>query len=224
MSTHFFAPLLGKRIRATQLTDSGVLGTSYIATDGFITVNLSSEIEEGTEILQRNAFGALCVNEKQPNSFKRFNLEIEFCGVNPSLLSYVTNAEEYSDWAGNVAGITVPEGEITGAFGLELWTGLSGSLSDANANGYFLLPFVQKGQLGDITIDGENAITFSLAGAYTRGGNSWGVGPYDVVMNDDSPTPTADVLPTALDAFDHLLIMNTAVPAPAASQQPVTFP
>lgn len=221
MTTHRFVPLLGKRLRATQLSDSGALlpGGSFIATDGFITVNLTSEVEDGTEIIQRNAAGQLCVNEKMNNSFKRFNFEAEFCGVNPSLLSYVTNAVEYEDYAGDIAGFTVPEGEITGAFALELWTGLSGALTDDQASGYFLLPFIKKGQLGDITIDGENAITFSVTGAATSGGNSWGRGPYDVVINDDSPG-VPDVLPTALDPFDHLLLIDTAVAAPPSSSEP----
>lgn len=219
MTTHCYVPLLGKRIRVTQLTSSGAVGTHYIATAGFISINLSAEIEDGTEIIQRNAAGQLCVNEKRNNSFKRFNVEMEFCDVNPSLLSFVTHAQEYEDYAGEVAGFTIPEGEITGAFSLELWAGLSGALDDENASAYFLLPYVKKGQLGDLTVDGENAITFSLAGAFTQGGNAWGVGPYDVLMNGDSPSVAAP-LPTAIDPFDHLLVVDTAVTFPAAACAP----
>ena len=219
MATHKFAPLLGKRIRVTQMTDAGAVGANNIVTDGFITVTISSEVEDGAEIIQRNAWGQLCINERKNPSFKRLNLEMEFCGVNPSLLSYVSNAVEYDDYAGDVAGFTIPEGEITGAFALELFTGLSGTLNDPNALGYMLLPFVGKGVLGDITVDGENAITFSLTSAATRGGHEWGVGPYDVVINDDSPG-TPDVLPTALDPFDHFLLIDTAVAAPVVNEQP----
>ena len=39
--------------------------------------------------------------------------------------------------------------------------------------GYVLLPNVRAGVLGDISVDGENAVTFSLTGAYTKGGNAW---------------------------------------------------
>lgn len=219
MTTHKFAPLLGKRIRATQMTDGGDVGANYIATNGFITVSLSSEIEDGTEILTRNAFGQICINERMNPSFKRLNLEIEFCGVNPSLLSYVSNAVEYADYAGDIAGFKIPEGEITGSFAFELWTGLSGAINDVNANGYMLLPFVGKGHIDDLTIDGENAITFKLTGASTRGGHSWGAGPYNVVINNDSPGIPAP-LPEALDPYDHFLLIDTAVPAPAIDEQP----
>jgi len=219
MPTHKFAPLLGKRIRVTQMTEAGAIGINNIVTDGFITATLSAEVEDGSEIVVRNAFGQLCINERMNPSFKRLNVEIEFCGVNPSLLAYVSNVIEYEDYAGDIAGFTIPEGEISGSFGFELWTGLSGSLNDSNANGYMLLPWVGKGNLGDITVDGENAVTFSVTGAATRGGHAWGQGPYDVLINGDSPG-VADVLPTALDPYDHFLLVDTAVAAPAVDEQP----
>jgi hypothetical protein len=189
MSTTCFIPVLGKRIRVTKLDDCGnvpLTGTadSALVTDGFISVNLSAEVEDGTEIITRKADGSLCVNEKAADSFKRFTLELEFCGVNPSLLSLVTNAEVYNK-GGNTIGFTVPEGTIDKKFALELWTGLSGTACAPGAafqGGYLLLPFVQAGVLGDITIDGENAVTFSLTGASTKGGNAWGVGPYNVIL------------------------------------------
>jgi hypothetical protein len=216
-STHFYAPLLGRRMRATQQNSDGTVGLNEITTDGFITASLSATIEDGTEVIQRNASGALCVNELGNPSFKRFDLEIEFCNVNPSLLAYVSNAKEYLDYAGDVAGFTVPEGEIAGTFAFELWTGLSGSINDEAAGGYMLLPQVHRGSLGDITVDGENSVTFTLTGAYTVGGNSWGVGPYNVVKN---ATGVASKLPAALDPLDHFLLMDTAVAAPPSSGQP----
>lgn len=231
MVTHCFTPVLGKRLRVTELGACGdvTVGTSMqVSTDGFITVTLSSEIEEGTEIIQRNASGALCVNEKMSDSFKRFTVEVEFCGVNPSLLSIVSNAEPYEDYAGDVAGFTVAEGEIDKRFAFELWTGLSGQAclpgeASDEASGYLLLPFVQAGVLGDITVDGENAVTFSLTGSYTRGGNAWGVGPYNVLRTEpDGENPSLPaVLPTALDPFDHMLLIDTALAPPPVSCDPV---
>jgi hypothetical protein len=230
-NTHKFAPLLGKRIRVTQMNDDGTVGAHFIATDGFITVTLSAQVEDGTEIITRNAFGQLCINEKMNPTFKRLDIEIEFCGVNPSLLSYVSNAVEYEDYAGDVAGFTIPEGEIVGQYALEVWTGLSGALNDTHANGYMLLPYAGKGNIDDIKVDGEDAIDFNLTGSSTRGGNQWGIGPYDVVMNgvtDDSGAEdsggVAAPLPTALDPFDHFLLIDTAVAAPVVDEQPVAVP
>ena len=218
MPTHCFIPMLGKRMRVTGLDVCGAVDPTtamQVSTDGFITVNLSSEVEDGTEIIVKKASGALCVNEKRPDSFKRFTVEIEFCGVNPSLLALVSNANPYQDYAGDDAGFTIPEGDIDKAFALELWLGLSGQAclpgQTGEASGYLLLPFVSAGVPGDITVDGENAVTFSITGAATRGGNGWGVGPYNVLMDE---TGAAMPLPTAIDPFDHLLLMDTSLAPP----------
>ena len=231
MATKVYTPLLGKRLRVTKLDECGnvpaaTTTNSYIATSGFIVATLSSEVEDGTEILTRKADGSLCVNEKMADSFKRFTVELEFCGVNPSLLAFTSNAEEYLDYGDDVAGITVPEGTIDANFALELWTGLTGQPcvpGQETASGYVLLPFVRGGVLGDLTVDGENAISFTVTGAYTRGGNAWGVGPYKVVLND-AGTPVPDVLPTAIDPLDHLLLIDTAVAPPPSNASPQPMP
>lgn len=77
-----------------------------------------------------------------------------------------------------------------------------------------LLPFVVGGVLGDIEITGEDAVTFSMTGAYTKGGNGWGVGPYDVLMDNTTPPGVEAPLPTALDPFDHMLLVSTSVAPP----------
>jgi hypothetical protein len=231
MATHKFAPLLGKRIRVTQMNDDGSVGAHYIATDGFMTITLAAQVEDGTEIITRNAFGQLCINEKMNPTFKRLDIAVEFCGVNPSLLSYVSNAKEYEDYAGDVAGFTIPEGEIIGQYALEVWAGLSGALNDTHANAYMLLPYCGKGNLDDIKLTGTDAIDFNLTGSSTRGGNAWGRGPYDVVYNgvtDDSGAEDSGgapaILPSALDPFDHFLLIDTAVPAPVVDEQPTVVP
>ena len=219
--TKCFIPILGKRIRAIALDDCGNLPasgslTSVVATDGFISLTLTSEIEEGTEIITRKADGSLCVNERTSDSFKRFTVEMEFCGVDPDLLSITTNAEPYQDYDLENAGITVAEGTIDKKFSLELWTGLSGQAcapGDEEASGYLLLPFVNAGVLGDIEVTGEDAVTFSMTGAFTKGGNAWGVGPFNVMMNVATP----DQLPTALDPLDHLLLVETGVAPPPSA-------
>lgn len=224
MATHCFIPMLGKRLRATELDLCGGIepDAQFIVTDGFINITLSSEVEEGAEIIIKKASGALCVNEKLSDSFKRFTAEIEFCGVNPSLLGIVSNATPYLDYAGDVAGFTVREGSIDKRFALELWSGLSGTAclpgQVDEASGYFLLPFMTAGVLGDITMDGENAVTFSLTGSATRGGNTWGVGPYLTVREEDG---TMAVLPEALDPLDHLLMIDTALAPPPSSCDPM---
>lgn len=222
MATHCFVPLLGKRVRLTALDECGrppAAGAenSVLVTDGFVTISLSAETEDGAEIITRKANGSMCVNEKMADSFKRFTVEIEFCGVNPGALAIASNAEGYDDYAGDLAGITIPEGDMTKKFALELWTGMSGVAcgDDADeASGYIVLPFLQAGVLGDIEINGEDAVNFSVTGAFTKGQNNWGVGPYNV-LHDESGE--AAPLPTALDPFDHLLLMDTGLAPPPSS-------
>lgn len=230
-STKCFSPVLGKMIRVTSLDGCGnvpaaTTADSYVATNGFISVTLSAEVEDGTEIVTKKADGSLCVNEKLAANFKRFTAEIEFCGVNPSLLAKLSNAETYADYADDIAGFTVPEGTIEKNFSLELWTGIAGSAclpGQAFYGGYLLLPFLRAGVLGDVTVDGENAVSFSLTGAYSQGGNAWGVGPYKVVLDDSVPAVPA-VLPTALDPLDHLLIIDTSVAPPPSNCGPQPMP
>ena len=55
MATRTFTPVLGKRLRVTELTSGGAVVPGptgmHLVTDGFITVNLTAEVEDGTEIL-----------------------------------------------------------------------------------------------------------------------------------------------------------------------------
>lgn len=221
MNTKAFTAIRGKRIRLTELDAFGRLtaGARQIATSGFVTLSLSPQVEDGTDIVVRNAAGAICVNERTNPSFTGFDVEIEFCDVNPSTLSIVTNSEEYMDYEGDISGFTVPEGEIAGRFALELWTGLAGVASGEEGtepSGYLLLPLVAQGTIGDLEVGGEDAITFSLTNSGTRGGNTWGVGPYDVLSDAGTPAP----LPEALDPLDHLLMIETSIAPPPTDTQP----
>ena len=117
--THSYTPVLGKRIRVTPLDTCGRFDKTQhhpVATSGFVSVKLAAEVEDGTEITVRKADGSLCVNEKQSNTFKYFTLELEFCGVNPSVLDIVTNATKYLDHAGDTAGFKVAYGKIEKKF------------------------------------------------------------------------------------------------------------
>ena len=183
----------------------------------------TAEVEDGQEIITRRADGSLCVNERTPNSFKNFTVEIEFCGVDPALKTFMTNANPYEDWNGDLAGFTVPEGEINKAFAFELWTGLSGQAcveGATDAGGYLLLAFVQAGVLGDLEVGSENAVSFSLTGAFTKGGNAWGVGPYDVDL-DEAGDPAALFQP--IRPTDHLLPQRVYVAPPTPTDGAVAL-
>lgn len=229
MPTHCFDPIYGKMLRVSELNSCGVAipdTGQQVTTDGFVSVSITAETEDGAEIIVRKANGAICINEKQANSFKRLTLEIHFCGVNPSLLALVSNANPYvGSTAEEILGFTLPEGELNKWFSFELWTGITGAACEPGAteqSGYMLLPFVNAGTLGDLEITGEDAIDFSVTGAYTKGGNGWGVGLYNDVYSSGAAAPSA--LPTPLDPFDHFLLIDNYGPIPEPSCGPIPIP
>lgn len=220
MATKQLPVVTGKKLRVTKLDECGNVPSdgeddAQIVTDGFISVSLSSEVEDGEEIITKKANGDVCVNEKLADSFKYFEVEIEVCGANPALLSMISNAEPYEQ-DDDVIGFTVPEGTIDKRFALELWTGLAGAACPDESgveelSGYMLLPQMLGGTLGDIEITGDDSTDFTIEGALTKGGNSWGSGPYDVVQDssgDDSQ------LPNDVDSDDHLLLIETTKSPP----------
>lgn len=225
-SVKTFAPVLGKIFRITELDKCGLPNDpgedGNIASDGFITVTLSTETEDGNEILQRKANGAICFSKRLPDAFKRFTMEIQFCDVHPVLVSWLTNARQYVDTNEEVIGFTQGEGDIDKKFAFEMWTGTDGNACDegAETSGYMLLPYVNGGTIGDITVNGEDAVEFTISGAYTMSGNQWGVGPYDVMSDAGSPAP----LPTALDEDDHLLMITTNLAPPESSSDVIAMP
>lgn len=219
MANRPFKSVRGKRMRVTRLDHCGRIPAAdepdaLLVTEGFISVQYSSVVEDGPEITDRGITGAIVVNEKLPNSWKRIGLEMTFVGVNPALISLVSNGQDYLDAGGDLSGFTLEEGTIEKWFAFELWTGISGTAceeGEEDASGYLLLPFVNAGTIGDITVDGENSINFAMTGAYTKTGNQWGAGPYNVMYDDtDVPGP----LPTPLNPRQHFLATRTGVAPP----------
>lgn len=229
MATRILKPVRGKRIRITRLDRCGRVPApeaedAFIVTDGFISVQLSSTTEDGPEITQRGITGAIVINEKLSDSFKRFTMELTFTGVNPALLPMVSNAKSRTNTGGDAVGFTIAEGTIEKWFAFELWTGLSGTAcveGEEDASGYMLLPFVQGGTIGNVTVDGENAVNFVMSGAYTKGGNAWASGPYDIEYGElDAPGP----LGTPLDPFDHFYFGYTGLVPPPVADDPQPMP
>ena len=221
MATRCFKPIFGKRIRVSKMNSccTPVTGGSCaeIITDGFISLSLSSETEDGSEVVKKKADGGLCINHKSPDAFKRFTLEMEFCGVDPDLLSFMTNMNPYLGSTGDTIGATAFEGTVDDKFGLEIWTGLAGASCPTGvqeASGYIVLPCVNAGVLGDIEVTGEDSVSFSMQGAYTVSGNAWGVGLHNVLLNG-ALQPVK--LPTPLLPTEPLLIVETGVSPPASA-------
>lgn len=201
---------------------------NMIVTEGFVSVALTAQINEAEEITITNANGKTCVRDPGCPEFQGYTVELTFCEVSPCLFSLVTGQPAVLDAAGEVIGFRMNSktSVCETGFALEVWMGVPGvaCTGDAGAFGYLLLPCLQGGVIGDFTIENA-AITFTVSGAVTKDGNGWGVGPFDVVM-DDSPTPVPAPLPDPLDPDDHLVALFTTVapPAPTDGCVPLVAP
>lgn len=227
MASKPFSLLKGRRIRGTRLDACGrfVYGDrSTVVSKGFITVGITTLTTESEGISVTNAAGEICVNEPAETTVSGHGIEAVFCDVDPELFSMFTGQEVYLDAAGNAIGFTVnTKLETVNAVALELWTGVANSDACANPDaqgawGYLLLSFLKGGYVSDVSIENA-AISFTIAGAITRDGNMWGVGPYNVILDGATPSP----LPTPIDPNDSLLaiVVDVAPPLPYSGARPL---
>jgi hypothetical protein len=209
-------------MRLTRLDGCGspVYGDcGQIVTDGFISVALSAQINEGEAITVTKANGKTCVNDAPSPTFGGYTAELNFCNVDPELFALVTGQETVKDAKGDVVGFRMSDKVSLddSGFALEVWAGVPGEKCDTSAAaaaaksalGYILLPYLKGGVLGDFTIENA-AVNFTITGAATKSGAGWGVGPYDVVTDNGVPGP----LNKPIGAGDHLHVQFTQHPAP----------
>lgn len=212
----------GRAARVTKLNGCGtpVPGSqSVVVTTGVITIGFTANTEEGEAIKVPNFNGDYCINDTPAPKITGYGIEVSLCGVDPNLIQLLTGQSlVYND-----ATIPEPVGfrintavdlDASG-FALEVWTGVAGAACDLDGDptyGYFLIPFVKGGVLGDFTIE-NGAVNFVVSGAQTKDGTNWGVGPYDVVLDNSG---VAVPLLTPLDSYDHFNIEVTSVPPPTS--------
>jgi len=213
-----FALVRGRVMRVTRLDGCGgvVLGAgSTVVSDGFITVTLTANTDEGTAISVTNAAGKICILDEPCPQFTGYTVEVAFCGVDPDLYEMMTGQPLIQDGAGNSVGFRMNSGidACDSGFGLELWSNVPAAVCEPGQSvqyGYFLIPFLRGGVIGDFTI-GNDAVNFTLSGATSKDGSLWGVGPYDVVQDENN---LAGPLLEAVDTKDHLLVQLTGVAPP----------
>ena len=202
-------------MRVTALDECGAPpaeGTpnSMAVTKGFVSVDIEVDVEDGDEIIVKNADGDLCINDKSKDNIKRLNLTMEFCQVDPGVFYLVTGMELELDAAPDldVAGFRLKSGAPDVNFALEVWQGINNAEcapGEGRPSGYNLFPFVTNGILQGYTIEND-AATFTIT-AWTQGGSGWGVGPYDVI--GDGAGGCGPLL-VPVDATTHLVQRRTA--------------
>lgn len=214
-----FSLVRGRVMRITRLDACGarVLGPdSQVISDGFISVGLAAQTDEGTAINITNAAGKVCISDEPCPLFTGYDLTVEFCGVNPDLFRLMTGQKMVTDSQATPQGTGFRMNTGTdicdAGFAIEVWSNVpSAACAGGQASyGYFLVPFVKGGIIGDFTI-ANDAVNFTLSGAKSKDGSAWGVGPYDVVRDaSEIPAP----LKEAIDPKDHLHMEITTVAPP----------
>ncbi len=217
-----------KKMRLTKLDECGVpvIGAkSTLVTSGIVKISLSAEYEDGEETTKKNGNGDICVQHKDADQYKYLSPEIEFCGVDPEAWNLITGMPLITDGATtpNTVGIKFGSYKVDANFALEVWTDIPDAACGAGAKpyGYFCLPFVGSGRLGDIDL--EVAVANFTLTAQTKGGSGWGSGPYDVQMSAGA-TPAPGPLLDPLTGQDHIAAFQTTVAPPADTAGAVALP
>jgi hypothetical protein len=174
------------------------------------------DYEEGDEFIQKDGWGDLCINDRANSVFKRANVTVEFCRVDPELFSIILGADLIVDGAGNAIGYRRSEGLNEANFALEGWVGVPAQecTSDNLDYGYLIFPFTTDAKVSDVTFE-NGTTTFEMAG-FTRPGVGWGTGPYDVMSDYESPTPGFGPLDPAIGSLEHYRKFLSNAPVPAA--------
>jgi hypothetical protein len=192
---------------------------SQVVTEGFVSIQATAQIDEGDDILVRNAGGKVCVSKKARPLLTGYNVDINFCNVDPDLFAMATNQSTVLDPRnGDAIGfrVNVDVNSDDAGFALEAWSEVPGvecppeGEEAEGAFGYTLFPFLKGGVFGDFTLEND-AVTFTLQGASTKSGSGWGVGPYDVTFNELSQ---AGPLTDPIGRGDHLHVQLTYVAPP----------
>lgn len=218
-----------KKMRLTKLDECGVpvIGAkSTLVTSGIVKISLSAEYEDGEETTKKNGNGDICVQHKDADQLKYLSPEIEFCGVDPEAWNLITGMPIVVDGetTPNAVGMKFGSYQVDANFALEVWTDIPGAACAPGADkpyGYWLLPFIGSGRLGDIDL--EVAVANFTLTAQTKDGSGWAAGPYDVQMTGGA-TPVAGPLLDPLTSKDHILFIQSTVAPPADTAGAVVLP
>ena len=228
MATKAMKFVRGSVARFTRLDGCGrpIYGdASTVITKGWVSVGFTANIDSGSEINVPNAAGERCVYEPAVPRLTGHTIEVTFCEVDPELYAMATGQDVVLDAAGNVVGFDVDTAVSTGdaGFALEVWAKSPAQACTSEVAqgsfGYFLVPFLQGGTLGDMTI-GNDAVSFTLSNATTKEGNGWGVGPYDVILNG-SGDPSPLLVPVSPTLSLRPMVTELAPPEPALGARPL---
>lgn len=232
MSSKNFPLVGGRSMRVTRQDSCGrpAYGDrAQVATDGFVSIAVTANYDDGTEISVTNASGRKCVSRAANPELTNLSLALTFCDVDPDVYTAVTGYPKIVDpVTGDTIGFRINRGIRPGdiRWGLEAWADAQGTQGCEPGEdvpyGYLLWPFLSGARVGDYTIE-NGAVTFTVSGAVTNDGSQWGEGPYLVVTDE---LGELDFLQEPVDPLDHQWVLRTTVapPEPTGGLVPLDDP
>lgn len=186
----YTSSIQGVGIRVTRLDAVGNLlngpGDSY-TTHAFMRVSFTPEYEEGDEITEKSANGAVCVSFKSPDTLKRITMELAICEPDPELTSllsgglllrknigtFASQNHQSVGWAAPAVGDD-PSGN---GVAIEAW---SRAIVDGKPSAQlpfykWVFPYAKLRQSGDRVI--ENGLLANTFEGYGLGNILYGDGP-----------------------------------------------
>ena len=172
----YAASIQGVSIRVTRLDAAGNLqtgpGDSY-TTSAFMRLSFTPEYEEGDEITEKGANGAVCVTFKSPDTLKRITMELAICEPDPELSALLSGGLLLRKNVGTFASANnlsvgwaspgVGDDPAGNGVAIEAWSWAVKDGKRASTRPYFhwVFPFVKLRQSGDRVIEnGMLANTF----------------------------------------------------------------
>lgn len=216
MAATCVTPIKASVIRLIKLDSCGVpvtgASSAVVTFNGFISVSVTPDYEEGTEFVQKRADGSLCVVDKDPNELKRVGLEVEVCTMDPDF-QVIASGERLLTTSAPVSGTGVAygEGPLTARFSLELWQPISGA-GACTPDGtqqyvYWLFGNVGNTMVGDFTFEND-VFTYSFSAETKSWSTLW---PLRIgALSTGLGTNT-------LQTSEHFLWNITTTPPPVAS-------
>lgn len=202
MPTKCYAQVRGSVIRVTRLDSCGNPdpgASAVVVSKRVSTVTIDEVTDDGTNIRERNFGDELCIVDDAFTQIIGYTVDLALCGVDPDLVSLITGQPVVLNSAGDIVGFDATTNIDLDSFGfaVEVWSRIAGAACDASGFrpwGYTVFPYLKGGRVGGFSFE-NGAVQFTLAGAQTRDGNGWGVGPFDVDRDElDVPTPLNSAL------------------------------
>ena len=226
MASQCYTPYNVTRARVTQLDSCGIPVTgdcSQVVTEGVITVEMTKEYEDRTDLFKKNGDGIFCFRKTIPPILKWINATFTFCAVDPELVPIVSENPVYLNDAASptATGYSTEENNAYNVnFAFEAWTrlGNTGSVTCTTGGewGYRLLPWLVEGTIGDVTL--ENDAANFVVMARTQSGSPWGTGPYYVDISQATATAGNPIrMVSAIGSQQHDRQFVSLMPPPEAS-------